>query len=120
MDTIRVFSRVDYEPPPTVSILGEVRQPGTYRTSGQIRVSDAVHLAGGLAVDATTSDVQVVRHLADGRTKVSSVDLSLALAGDPKANVLLQPRDQLLIHRNPVTIDPSTVYVQGEDRKSVV
>jgi protein involved in polysaccharide export with SLBB domain len=114
LDTIRVFSRFDFEAPPTVSVWGEVRAPGTYRTSGQIRLSDAIHLAGGLISGATGNDVQVVRYLSDGRTKISSVDLTLAVAGDPKANVLLQPRDQLLIHRNPNILERPTVYVQGE------
>src|SRR6202040_3989370 len=35
MDTVRIFSRFDFENPPTVSVLGDVRGPGTYRTSGQ-------------------------------------------------------------------------------------
>ena len=49
MDTVRIFSRFDFENPPTVSVLGEVRSPGTFRTSGVVHLSDAVHLAGGLA-----------------------------------------------------------------------
>ncbi len=114
LDTVRVFSRFDFEAPPTVSVWGEVRAPGTYGTSGQIRLSDAIHLAGGLISGASGNDVQVVRYLPDGRTRISSVDLTLAVAGDPRANILLQPRDQLLIHRNPITIEPPTVYVQGE------
>src|SRR5262249_12973579 len=36
MDTLRIFSRFDFENPPTVSVWGDVRGPGTYRTSGQI------------------------------------------------------------------------------------
>jgi protein involved in polysaccharide export with SLBB domain len=42
------------------------------------------------------------------------VSLSSALDGDPVANILLQPRDRLLIHRSPDAIEPATVYVQGE------
>jgi protein involved in polysaccharide export with SLBB domain len=114
MDTIRVFSRFDFENPPTVSVWGEVRGPGTYRTSGQIRLSDALFLAGGLEPNAMKVDAQVVRELPDGRTKIFSVDLNLAMAGDPRANILLQPRDQLLIHPNTSSLDPATVYVQGE------
>jgi protein involved in polysaccharide export with SLBB domain len=114
MDTIRVFGRFDFENPPTVSVWGEVRVPGTYRTAGQIRLNDALFLAGGLAPSAMKADAQVVRELPDGKTKVFSVDLNLALAGDPKANILLQPRDQLLIHANTASLQPPTVYIQGE------
>jgi protein involved in polysaccharide export with SLBB domain len=114
MDTVRVFSKFDFENPPTVSVWGDVRGPGTYRTSGQIHLSDAVHLAGGLAPDAKVSDAQVFRYLPDGKTKIFSVSLNLALEGDPTANILLQPRDRLLIHRSPDAIQPASVYVQGE------
>jgi polysaccharide export outer membrane protein len=114
MDTVRIFSRFDFENPPTVSVGGDVRAAGTYRTSGQIHLSDAVHLAGGLAPDAKTEDAQVFRYLPDGKTKVFSVSLTLALEGDPTANILLEPRDRLLIHRSPDAIQPASVYVQGE------
>jgi polysaccharide export outer membrane protein len=114
MDTVRIFSRFDFENPPTVSVLGDVRLPGTYQTSGQIHLADAVHLAGGLTPDAQIADAQVFRYLPDGKFKIFSVSLSGALGGDPLENIILQPRDRLLIHRNPDAIEPATVYVQGE------
>jgi polysaccharide export outer membrane protein len=117
MDTVRIFSRFDFENPPTVSIGGGVRSPGTYQTSGQIRLSDAVHLAGGLTPDAQTADAQVFRYSSDGKFKIFSVGLGQALAGDPVENIFLQPRDRLLIHRNPDAADPATVYIQGEVMK---
>jgi polysaccharide export outer membrane protein len=114
MDTIRVFSRFDFEDPAVVSVWGDVRTPGTYRTSGKIRVRDAVHLAGGLGPDAQTGDVQIFRYLPDGKLKIFSVNLNGAIGGDPSANILLEPRDRLLIHRNPDAAEPATVYVEGE------
>lgn len=117
MDTVRVFSRYDFESPPSVSVLGDVRSPGTYRTSGQIRVSDAVHLAGGLAPDAQTEDAQVFRPLADGNFKIFSVSLNQALGGDPLQNIVLFSRDRLLIHRATDATEPATVYVEGDVAK---
>jgi polysaccharide biosynthesis/export protein len=114
MDTVRIFSRFDFENPPAVSVWGDVRAPGTYRTAGQIHLSDAVHLAGGIAADAQIDDAQVFRYLPDGKMKIFSVSLNLALEGDPTANIWLQPRDRLLIHRSPDSIQPSSVYVQGD------
>jgi protein involved in polysaccharide export with SLBB domain len=114
MDTVRIFSRYDFEPPPVVSVWGDVRQPGTYRTSGRIRLSDAVHLAGGLNPDAQTADAQVFRTLAGGKLKILSVHLEQALEGDAAENVLLESRDRLLIHRSVDALEPATVYVQGE------
>ena len=69
MDTVRIFSRFDFENPPTVSVLGDVRLPGSYQTSGQIHLADAVHLAGGLTPDAQIADAQVFRYLPDGKFK---------------------------------------------------
>ena len=117
MDTIRIFSRFDFEPPPTVSVLGDVRAPGTYQTSGQIHLSDAIHLAGGLAPDAQTGDAQVFRYLPDGKAKILSVNLSGALGGDPAENIVLDPRDRVLIHRSPDAQQPAVVYIEGEVEK---
>ena len=114
MDTVRIFSRFDFEDPPSVSVWGDVRKPGTYRTSGQIRLSDAVHMAGGFSPDAQKEDAQVFRYLPDGKFKIFSVNLNQALAGDPTEDIVLQSRDRLLIHRNAEAADPATVYVQGD------
>lgn len=114
MDTIRVFSRFDFEDPPTVSVMGDVRAPGAYRTSGQVRLADAVHLAGGLTRDAEMGDAQVFRYLPDGKFRIFSVDLKLALAGDEVDNILLEPRDRLLVHKNPDAAEQATVYIEGQ------
>jgi polysaccharide biosynthesis/export protein len=114
MDTVRIYSRFDFENPPVVSVWGDVRSPGTYRTSGQIRLGDAIHLAGGLSPDAQKEDAQVFRYLPDGKFKIFSVNLGEALSGDPTENIVLQPRDRLLIHRNPDAVEPATVHIQGE------
>lgn len=118
MDTIRIFSRFDFETPPSVSVGGGVRVPGTYPTSGRIRLADAVHLAGGLAPDAQTADAQVFRYAPDGKIKIISVSLEKALAGEPAENILLEPRDRLLVHRSPDAVEPATVYIQGEVMKA--
>jgi protein involved in polysaccharide export with SLBB domain len=117
MDTIRIFSRFDFENPPAISVLGDVRTPGTFRTSGQIHLTDAVHLAGGLTPDAQTVEAQVFRYLPDGKFKIFGVGLAQALVGDPVENIIMQPRDRLLIHRNPDAIDQASVYIQGEVAK---
>jgi polysaccharide biosynthesis/export protein len=117
MDTIRIFSRFDFENPPEIAVLGEVRQPGAYKTAGQVRLADAVHLAGGLTPDAQTTDAQVFRYLPDGKFKIFSVSLGQALAGDATENIMLEPRDRLLVHRNPDSVEGATVYVQGDVTK---
>lgn len=114
LDTLQIFGRFDFENPPTVSVSGDVRVPGTYTTSGQIHVSDAIHMAGGLAADAESGDAQVFRYMPDGQVKILSVSLAQALSGDPADNILLDSRDRILVHRNPADVDPPTVYIKGE------
>jgi polysaccharide biosynthesis/export protein len=113
LDTVRLFSRYDFEAAPTVSVVGEVRRPGTYRTSGQASLRDAVYLAGGLTPDAAQNTAQLFRLSADGRSKIFSVNLADALAGNAADNILLEPRDRLLIHRNTAQVDPNTIAITG-------
>jgi len=117
LDTVRVFSRYDFEPPPTVWVGGEVRTPGLYRTSGQVRLRDAVYLAGGVSADAGLESAQLFRTQSDGTLKIFSVNLSGALSGNPMDNILLEPRDRVLVHQNSASVDPPTVYVKGEVAK---
>jgi len=117
LDTVRVFSRYDFEPAPEVWVGGEVREPGKYRTSGQAYLRDTIYLAGGVTQDASLDSVQLFRTQPDGTMKILSVDLREALAGNPKDNILILPRDRLLIHRNSARVDPPTVYITGEVAK---
>lgn len=117
LDTIRIFSRYDFEPAPKVWIGGEVRSPGEYSTSGQAHLRDAVFLASGLTPDASLDSAQLFRTERDGSMKIFSVNLKGALAGNSSDNILLQPRDRLLIHRNIASVEPPTVYVKGEVAK---
>lgn len=117
LDTVRIFSLYDFQPAPEVWVGGEVREPGKYRTSGQAHLRDAVYLAGGVTQDASLDSAQLFRTQPDGSLKILSVDLRNALAGDPLDNILLEPRDRLLIHRNPSRVDPPTVYISGEVAK---
>jgi polysaccharide export outer membrane protein len=117
LDTVRIFSRYDFERPPDVSVGGEVRAPGNYRTSGEAHLRDAVYLAGGITPDAALDSAQLFRTQADGTTKIMSVDLGEALAGNPIDNIVVQPRDRLLIHRKFESVDAPTVNISGEVAK---
>jgi protein involved in polysaccharide export with SLBB domain len=114
LDTVRIYSRYDFQNVPTVSVGGAVRQAGLYRTSGQVHLRDALALAGGVTPDASMGSVQVYHYLPNSEMKVLSVNLSKVLAGDPRDNILLGPRDSVLVNENLARSDPATVYVEGE------
>jgi polysaccharide export outer membrane protein len=117
LDTVRVFSRYDFEAAPAIRVSGEVRRPGSYGIPGQMHLRDALYLAGGLTPDAAQASAQVFRMQADGTLKILSVDLKEAIAGNPAENILLSPRDRLLIHKSAASADPATIYINGEVAK---
>src|SRR6266478_5185035 len=114
LDTVRIFGRFDFEPDPEVLITGEVRAPGRYRASGQQHLRDVIFQAGGVTPDAWLDSAQLFRRQPDGATRVFSINLNDALAGDPLNNVLVQPRDRILVHRHPEQVSPASVYVKGD------
>jgi protein involved in polysaccharide export with SLBB domain len=113
-DTVRVFGRFDFEDPPEISVVGEVRDPGVHLTNGVTRLSDAVYLAGGLTPEAMLSDVQIIRYQPGGKAKVLSANLALALKGDAANELMLQPRDRVIIHKSFGKLDPPSVRIEGE------
>jgi polysaccharide biosynthesis/export protein len=114
LDTVRIFGRFDFEPDPEVLVTGEVRAPGRHRTSGQQHLRDAIFQAGGVTPDAWLDSAQLFRRQPDGATRVFSINLNDALAGDPLNNVLVLPRDRILVHRQPEQVSPASVYVRGD------
>jgi polysaccharide export outer membrane protein len=113
-DTVRVFGRYDFEDPPIVTVTGEVRDPGDHITNGVIHLRDAIYLAGNTTSDAQFDNVQVFRKTEQGELRVISVNLTAALAGDEKDDILLEPKDRVIVHRNLTKVDPPTVTIEGE------
>ncbi len=114
LDTVRIFSRFDFENPPTVSVTGAVRRPGTYQTTGQIHFLDALELSGGVTTDASLDTAQVIRTMPDSSLTILSVSVKDALGGDADHNILLQPQDRILIQQNILRADPASLLVGGE------
>ncbi|MGA8153335.1 MAG: SLBB domain-containing protein [Terriglobales bacterium] len=113
-DTVRVFSKYDFEDLPVITVTGEVRDPGDHLTNGAPHLRDAVYLAGGTTPDALLDDAQVFRKTHDGKLTVISVNLAKALEGDEKDNILLEAKDRVFIHRDLNKLDPATVTIEGE------
>ena len=111
---MRIFNRFELENPSTVSVSGAVRRPGTFQPPGQIRLRDAVQLAGGVTADASMDSAQIIRRTSTGALRILSVRLKEALAGDPDDNVLLEPRDRVMIQQNLLRVDPPSVVIGGE------
>jgi protein involved in polysaccharide export with SLBB domain len=114
LDTVRIFSRFDFEDAPTVSVSGAVRNPGIFQTSGQVHLRDAVELAGGVTPDAVMDSAQIIRIMPDSSLKMVSVRLKEALEGDATSNLLLESRDRVMIQLNSFRADTPSVEIAGE------
>jgi polysaccharide export outer membrane protein len=114
LDTVRIFGRYDLEAAPEILVTGEVRAAGRYRSSGQEHLRDAIYQAGGITSESWLESAQLFRALPDGTTKVFNISLREALAGEPLNNILVEPRDRILVHRQPEKVNPANVYVRGE------
>jgi len=113
-DTVRIFGRFDFEDPPVITVTGEVRDPGDHVTNGATYLRDAIYLAGSTTPEARLDDAQIFRRTLDGKLKVFSVNLSKALGGDAAANILLEPKDRVFVHKDLAKTDPPAVMIEGE------
>lgn len=114
LDTVRIFGKYDFQPAPQISVDGEVRAPGRYATSGQMHFRDAIYQAGGVTPNAALDSAQIIRTDAEGTSKVLSVNVREALAGQPGENLILAPNDRIVVHQRATKIEPPAVYVGGD------
>jgi len=114
LDTVRIFGKYELEAAPVFTILGEVRHPGNYRSSGQAHLRDAIYEAGGTTPEAWEESAQLFRAMPDGSSKVFSISLHEALAGEALNNIRIEPGDRILIHRQPERVNPPSVFVHGD------
>jgi protein involved in polysaccharide export with SLBB domain len=120
LDEIEIFSKEEVKALPSVTVVGEVRKPGTYPLLGGMRVSDLIMMAGGLRKVAYTPQADLTRYEVVGsKTTVQllTVDLERALAGDPSHDLLLRELDRLAVRPIPESEVGRTVMVMGEVKR---
>lgn len=97
-----------------VYVLGAVQRPGQYQITMQMRVVDAIAMAGG-AQPTACDEVTIQRPLASGGEQTITVDLAkIVETGDLKLNVVVQGGDVINVKARPV----ETVYVVGEVQRA--
>ncbi|MDB2624705.1 polysaccharide export protein [Flavobacteriaceae bacterium] len=82
-----------------VTILGEVRNPGTYTfTEKNISLLQAIGLAGDLTIEGNRNDILLIRE-SDGKRKTTKLDLTSAnFLTSPYQNI--QPNDVIIVNPN--------------------
>jgi polysaccharide export outer membrane protein len=92
-----------------------VRRADTYEYVAGDRLSDLIALAMGPAAHYDGGKAFLFRYTQENTQQVRiGVDLDAAIAGEPGADVALQPGDWLVVRSRPHFQQPSTVRLVGE------
>jgi protein involved in polysaccharide export with SLBB domain len=79
-----------------------------------MKIKDAIFNAGGLTNDASLENGEIISQYAKNEFRTTYFNVARAMADDPRDNLLLQDRDQIIIHsiweKNP----KKSVFVSGD------
>ena len=100
-DNVYVFAKSAIDPLNVVAISGQVVNPGQYPYTDSMRLTDLLFAAGGPDEESYLKVAELTRYeVIDAQRRQGShfeVNLADAIAGDPNANILLKPHDELFI-----------------------
>jgi polysaccharide export outer membrane protein len=83
---------------------GEVQKPGKYDLRTNIRLSEAVAIAGGLSPGAKHSQVLLFRRGLDEQVEVREIDLKKVLTGkDVGGDVNIRPGDMVFVPKSRIS-----------------
>jgi len=121
-DTIRILGRYE-EDAPTVSIQGEVLEPGLYPLSRDMTAAQLVRMAGGFKRDALLESADLTSYVVSNGSRVdgnvATIRIGAAVDGnDTGADVRLNPGDVLTVRQitgwndigESVTVDGQVMY----------
>jgi protein involved in polysaccharide export with SLBB domain len=118
MDKIKIHSIWEDRQRQTVSIEGDVKNPGEYPLASNMRISDLVFSAGNVLESAYLDEAEVSSFIiTDGKSmEVSNRDINLksALKDDPEHDILLKPYDRVFVRRIPEWKEKRFVSLSGE------
>jgi protein involved in polysaccharide export with SLBB domain len=102
-DTVRIYSRYELDPP-SVTIQGEIAEPGVYPLSQGMTAAQLVRMAGGFKRSALLDDADLISYRIKGGHKVVSqrteINIGRAVKDkDSSVDVALKPGDVLTIHQ---------------------
>lgn len=121
-DALYISSIEDRQTEQTITIHGEVRNPGIYRYAENETVEDFILQAGGLTDAASIMKVDVARRIVNNKTITSTDSIAqsftfaikdgFVIDGEPGFH--LQPYDEVYVRRSPGYNTQQNVTVSGE------
>lgn len=113
LDEIHVFPKSLFADKPQATIRGEVRKPGSYPLE-KMTIKDLLYQAGGLTRDAYLPLGHLYRTDPESFTvSLLSFSVELALKEIPADNLILQDRDQVVVHNIREFFPEQTVNIDG-------
>lgn len=122
-DVLYIPSIHDLQEERTLTIHGEVANPGTYLYSDNMTIEDLVLQAGGLLEAAATTKVEVARRVKNPRSSEFSTTIGETFVFDLRDGLLvgkgsgdfrLAPFDEVYIRKSPAYHPQQNVTVEGE------
>ena len=81
-----------------VSVEGQVQRPGLVPLESDMRVVDAITMAGGFTPFANKRRIKILRRLPDGSVTTYGFNYNAFVSGDaPGSNGLLEPNDTVVV-----------------------
>jgi polysaccharide export outer membrane protein len=132
-DQVFIFSKWFFKDRPSITIEGEVRNPGIFDLDKNTKVKDAILMAGDVTKYAYLQKGEIFRTGQKRETITIYFNVGRALEGDPDNNLALQDEDRIVIHslleyeyRRIVFVDGdvlnpgSYTYAQGATVKDLI
>lgn len=121
-DELIIASKNILEDAGTMSIHGMVARPGVFPFAANTTVEDLIIMAGGLQNGASTARVDVTRLrkdatgmvVSDSLAELHSFSLKDGLIADGEQGFVLEPYDEVVVHRSPAFVQPVHFTISGE------
>ena len=121
-DVLYIPSIHDLKDLGNITVGGEVARPGTFVYADNTTLEDAIMLAGGLLESASTVKIDVTRRIKNTASTEQSEELAHIFTFtfkdryvlDSEAGFVLEPYDNVFVHRSPSYSEQAMVEVQGE------
>ncbi|PZX58490.1 protein involved in polysaccharide export with SLBB domain [Algoriphagus ratkowskyi] len=116
-DVIRIASIYDINNEQYVQILGEVKRPGTYPYSAEMKVEDLIVMAGGFQESANSQDIEIARRLEDSDmgtlADIIPTQVNQDLGYNPNSPSLV-PFDQIIVRKRASFTMQKLTAVEGQ------
>jgi polysaccharide export outer membrane protein len=91
---------LERQDPEQVTVLGEVKEAGSYPHDGKLTLMQAISMAGGLTPEAQQRKVKLIRETAEGR-KTVEIDVQ-AIVESRAADLPIEPGDIIMVPESPI------------------